>query len=252
MDLAPTPATPTHRERPWASRGRLHEAALNVAKKLVPRTWVQEVRRYRRFSKAERGLYFKIRITNGIRLRGSTRQAIPKSARSFVFVCFGNIMRSPMCEALFRRVTKPYSNLNLDIVSAGLNAAAGTPPHPWAVSAAKKMEISLEGYRAKPLSRIMVDRADAILAMDYQNQVELLSRYPDAADKFFLLGCYAGTNSRPIEIRDPFFGSEEETVSCYHLLQTCTQNLADCLFGNCTAPQEMDAKPERLDVGEKR
>ena len=74
----------------------------------------------------------------------------------------------------------------------------------------------------------MVDEADAILAMDLQNQVELLSRYPDAADKFFLLGSYAGA-ARPIEIRDPFFGDLDETRSCYRLLQTCTQNLADSL-----------------------
>ncbi|MBZ5679237.1 MAG: low molecular weight protein arginine phosphatase [Acidobacteriia bacterium] len=161
-------------------------------------------------------------------------------------------MRSPMCEALFRRATKRCSNLNLDIVSAGLNAAAGTAAHPWAVSAAKEMGISLEGHRARLLTRAMVDRADAILAMDYQNQVELLSRYPDAADKFFLLGSHARTSSRPIEIRDPFFGSEEETVRCYELLQTCTQNLADSLFRDCEEPQEMGVKQEKSVISQRR
>jgi hypothetical protein len=65
--------------------------------------------------------------------------------------------------------------------------------------------------------------------MDVQNQVEFLSRYPEAAGRLFLLGAYSGTTSRAIEIRDPFFGNLDETRRCYRLLQTCTQNLADSL-----------------------
>jgi protein-tyrosine-phosphatase len=76
----------------------------------------------------------------------------------------------------------------------------------------------------------MVDETDAIVAMDFQNQVEFLSRFPDAADRFFLLGAYSGTSGSG-EIRDPFFGDLDETRRCYRRLQTCVRNLADSLDG---------------------
>jgi protein-tyrosine-phosphatase len=138
-------------------------------------------------------------------------------------------MRSPISEVFFKEAVARHPGMTLKIASAGLNATPGTPAHPWAVGAAQDFGISLAGHRATLLTRAMVDKADAILAMDFQNQVEFLSRYPDAADKFFLLGAYSGTRARPIEIRDPFFGDLEETRRCYRLLQTCTRNLADSL-----------------------
>jgi protein-tyrosine phosphatase len=198
-------------------------------KRLVPRDWVREVRRFRQFNRSERAIYLKLRLANSLRSRDSL--LVPRSARTIVFVCFGNIMRSPMSEHLFRRALAqldPAANIypELQITSAGLNAIEGRAAHPWAISAAREFGISLENHGATCLTQAMVDRADAILAMDYQNMVQLLSRYPAAKQKFFLLGAYLEHPPRPIEIRDPFFGNEQQTVDCYRLLQTCTKNLA--------------------------
>jgi len=204
----------------------LRETARSLAKKVVPKRLIQEVRRYRGFKKSERSLYLEVRIRN--KLAGKSPR-VPPGARSFLFVCFGNIMRSPMSEALFREAIAHHPGIGVKISSAGLNATPGTPAHPWAMAAARDFNLSLEGHQARLLTRAMVDQADAILAMDFQNQVELLSRYPDAAGRFFLLGTYSGTTARAIEIRDPFFGDVSETRRCYQLLQTCARNLADSL-----------------------
>jgi protein-tyrosine phosphatase len=130
---------------------------------------------------------------------------------------------------LFSRRRSRQPSIGVKITSAGLNATPGTPAHPWAIVAAQDFGISLEGHQATLLTCAMVDEADAILAMDFQNQLDLLSRYPDAASRFFLLGAYSGTTARPVEIRDPFFGDMDETRRCYRLLQSCTQNLANSL-----------------------
>ncbi|MGA2337277.1 MAG: low molecular weight protein-tyrosine-phosphatase [Terriglobales bacterium] len=205
--------------------GNLRETGIALAKKIVPGRLIQEVRRYRGFKKSERPIYLKLRIASKLGLRS---RKVPGGARSFVFVCFGNIMRSPMSEAFFREAIARHPSIDVNIASAGLNATPGRPAHPWAIAAAQDFGISLASHRATLLTRTMVDEADAILAMDFQNQVDLLSRYPDAAGRFFLLGAYSGTD-RPIEIQDPFFGDLDETRRCYRLLQTCTQNLADSL-----------------------
>jgi protein-tyrosine-phosphatase len=216
--------------------GDLRKKGRALAKKIVPGLLVQEVSRYRALKKPERSLYLKLKIKNSLTLNP---RRVPSGARSFVFVCFGNIIRSPMSEALFRQAIARHPSLDLKIYSAGLNATPGKRAHPWAISAAQDFGISLEGHQATLLTRAMVDEADAILAMDVQNQAEFLSRYPDAAGRFFLLGAYSGTTARALEIRDPFFGNLDETRRCYRLLQKCTRNLADSLDGKSTFSRAM-------------
>jgi protein-tyrosine phosphatase len=217
----------------------LREKGIALAEKRVPRL-LQEVRRYRRFKTEEQPIYLKLRITNWLGLHS---RKVPRGARSIVFVCFGNIMRSPMSEAFFKHAIARHPGIIVKITSAGLNATQRTPAHPWAIDAAQDFGVSLVGHRSSLLTRAMVDEADAIIAMDFQNQVELLSRYPDAESRFFLLGAYAGT-SRPIEIQDPFFGDLDETRRCYRLLQTCVQNLADSL-GEITIPSTVESSAVR-------
>jgi protein-tyrosine phosphatase len=226
----------TRPRRIWAPFffGDLRKTGRALAKKIIPKGVVQEVRRFRGLKKAERPLYIKLRIANKL---GRDSRKVPREARSFVFVCFGNIMRSPMCEALFKEAIARRLSTGIKIASAGLNATPGKRAHPWAIAAAQDFGISLEDHQATLLTRTMVDQTAAILAMDFHNQVELLSRYPDAVDKIFLLGAYSGASTRPIEIRDPFFGDLDETRRCYRLLQTCTQNLADSL--NVSSPPDL-------------
>lgn len=221
-EIADVPQTVSNASTRWTIRKSLR----GLAVKLVPRSLIREVRRYRQFKKSERIIYIKLRAAHQF---GFLSRKIPSSARSFVFVCFGNIMRSPMAAALFRQAIAIRPELITNISSTGLNATPGKPAHPWAISAAQEFGISLAEHQALLLTRRMVDEADAILAMDFQNQVELLSRFPHAAGKFFMLGTYLNSGTSSIEIRDPFFGDLDETRRCYRLLQTCVQNLATSL-----------------------
>ena len=135
-------------------------------------------------------------------------------------------MRSPMCEALLNRELARAHNTQFTVMSAGLNAAPGRQAHTWAITAASEFGISLENHRARLLTPEMVNRADAIFAMDYHNQVQLLSRWVDAKERIFLLSAYAGEDYRPVEICDPYYLGLEGTRRCYSILNTCVQNLA--------------------------
>ena len=87
----------------------------------------------------------------------------------------------------------------------------------------------------------MLNQADAIFAMDYQNQVELLCRYPAIREKVFMLSAYAGEDYRSVEIRDPFYGNEDGTRECYRVLQVCVNNLIATLaidMGRITAERK--------------
>jgi protein-tyrosine phosphatase len=191
--------------------------------KLLPEVVIREMRQYRTYEKGERSIYWKIRMSNAL---GLTPLRVPKTARSFLFVCFGNIIRSPMCEALMNRAAAGITGAKLTVTSAGLNAVPGSRAHPWAIAAAREFDISLENHRARQLTSEMVDQADVIFAMDYQNQVQLLWRWAHAKNKVFLLSGYADSSYRLAEVRDPYYLGEEETRRCYQILCNCIRNLA--------------------------
>jgi len=214
---------------PLLKHERARETAKRIIKFLVPRRVVQEVLEYRKYKRFERPLYLKIRVLDGVGLCNRKRREAPSVARSFLFVCFGNIMRSPMCEALMKRELTGFPEVHVTVTSAGLNATPGKPAHPWGIAAAQPFGVSLEGHRARLLTAEMVSQADVIFAMDYRNQVELFYRYPRAREKVFMLSAYAGLDDRSVEIRDPFYGDEEETRRCYRILQTCVYNLVSSL-----------------------
>jgi protein-tyrosine phosphatase len=208
-----------------ALQERLAKSIRGTAKKLLPAAVIEEVRKFRAYDKNERPVYAKLRLSNGLGLFAPKLRRPPKSARKFLFVCFGNIIRSPMCEVLMNRELDRLGRREFTVTSAGLNATPGRLAHPWAVTAARELGISLKQHRARPLTPELVEQADVIFAMDYQNQVQLLSRWASARHKVFMLAAYAGEEYRSVEIGDPYYQDQEQTRSCYNILSTCIQNL---------------------------
>ncbi len=200
-----------------------------AAKKLLPDSAIHELRRYRMYGGKERAVYLKIRVLNAIGMMNSRISRPPRTARSFLFVCFGNIIRSPMCEALLKQALPRLPSYLITVSSAGLNAVPGRAAHPWATAAAQGFGISLENHRAQLLTGDMVSQADAVFAMDYDDFVQLLSRYPEARNKIFMLSAYASEYHRAVEITDPYYSGEEATRSCYAVLNTCIENLVESL-----------------------
>ncbi len=206
-------------------QGRLTRSIAAIAKKLLPEMVVREMRQYRACETDERRLYLRMWISNCFGFTNPKVARVPKSAQSFLFVCFGNIMRSPMCEALLNREIANIGASHITVASAGLNAVPGRPAHPWAITAAREVGISLEDHRARLLTSEMIDQADAIFVMDYQNQVQILSRWGNAKGKTFLLSAYASAHYRPVEIVDPYYLGLQGTRDCYEILATCVRNL---------------------------
>jgi protein-tyrosine-phosphatase len=197
-----------------------------VAKSSLPPEALKELRRYRALNGSERLLFARLRVLSGMGLASFARRPDMRGARTLIFVCFGNIMRSPMCEALLKRTLPEPGDGRFVITSAGLHAVPGREAHPWAIAAARNLDISLEDHRARLLSTEMVDSADVIFAMDYCNFAQILSRWKTASKKLFMLGAYAPSEYRETEIPDPYHATALETVACYKVLGACVQNLA--------------------------
>jgi protein-tyrosine-phosphatase len=206
-------------------------------RKAIPQRLIDERSIVIRLGPGAGPLYARMRLLSAVGMKQKNHHPVPASVRSFLFVCFGNIMRSPMAEALLKQAAEA-AKIEIRSASAGLHAISGKAAHPWAQAAASEMGISLANHRAKLLTPEAVEQADAVFAMDLQNLAELLTLYPQGKDKFFMLSAYAG-HPRLREISDPYLGDLETTRQCYRILKTCVQNLLASRTDSEVSPNEV-------------
>ena len=193
---------------------------------LVPSKLLDSIRFYRNLHPRVRAFYLKVKFMHTIGLRRALGRRVPTGIQSILFVCKGNIIRSPMAAALLRRHLPEASSGALTVASAGLHTKPGSGADRRAVEVAKEFGISLDTHRAQQLSYELVQRADVIFVMDYLNQATLLASYPDVRRKVFLLGaCPTPVASRSMEISDPHEGTEADIRQCYQTLERCISSL---------------------------
>jgi protein-tyrosine phosphatase len=110
---------------------------------------------------------------------------------TILFVCSGNTCRSPMAEAIARRVLADklrVSEAELDkkgitIVSAGSMAMPGSRATPQAVEALRDLGADLSRHRSRPLTVELIHQADMIYTMGRSHALAVMSLVPSAADK---------------------------------------------------------------------
>ena len=166
-----------------------------------------------------------------LRMLGFKRMTLPPSwtrARSVLFVCHGNIIRSPMAAALLRKAMERCGR-PMEIDSAGLHANVHQGPDPRAVVAAEELGISLRAHRANPMTPELVRRMDLVLVMDYFNEAEVIARYPEARSKVALLGACRDHRTGGCEIDDPYREDLDAVRRCYDHLRMCIADLAERL-----------------------
>lgn len=104
---------------------------------------------------------------------------------TIVFVCTGNICRSPMAEGLLKARLSPDENIQ--VLSAGLAAADGAPPSENATTVMNEINIDISNQTSQLLTVDLVDRADFLFVMTYSHLDHILMLYPQASDKTFLV-----------------------------------------------------------------
>jgi protein-tyrosine phosphatase len=128
-----------------------------------------------------------------------------------LFVCMGNICRSPTAEAVMRDlVTREGLDGAIEIDSAGTGAwHLGEPPDPRSTAAAKARGIVMEGA-ARQVTDADFEAYDLLLAADEQNVAALRAVAPDdgAAAKVVLLRAFdpAAVAAGDVEVPDPYYG----------------------------------------------
>lgn len=146
-----------------------------------------------------------------------------------LFVCTGNICRSPMASALLLREWESRPDAPaLEVLSAGLAAVAGERASENARAVMRDAGGDLDYHHSALLSEELVAGASLILVMSRQHRIQLLHRFPGAALKTFLLKEFAGMAGNP-DVADPYGGSLEDYRMIYEELRAGIARIAEIL-----------------------
>ena len=171
-----------------------------------------------------------------------------------LFICLGNICRSPMAEGAFRRVAQEEGLLDrFEIDSAGLgNWHVGQAPDTRAQAAAADRGIDISSQCARQVRSEDFERFDLLLAMDSMNHTELMELAPENAQhkiRYFL--DYA-PNAATRDVPDPFYGGRAGFDHALDLIEAAARGLLSELLesdGSIAAPSRGARAPARRAEG---
>lgn len=127
---------------------------------------------------------------------------------SVLFVCMGNICRSPTAESVFRKLVSDADLLDeIDIDSAGTHAYhSGEPPDHRARAAAARRGVDMQGLHARRVTEEDFTRFDIIVAMDRLNLATLKEHGGDGAEERLRLMLEFLSPPREADVPDPYYG----------------------------------------------
>jgi protein-tyrosine-phosphatase/predicted ATP-grasp superfamily ATP-dependent carboligase len=196
----------------------------------APRRIVDLVRNYRKLGGRDGLLYLKLQLFRALHVRHDELQRESAELHSVLFVCHGNIIRSPMAAALLQHYLPDNLRNFITISSAGLHAKPERGADARALGVAKAFGISLDDHRAQRITDELVKSSEAIFVMDYLNEAKLLGQYPEAQNKVFLLHPSPDESGlKAAEIEDPYDGDATDIHCCYEKLQPRVRQLAALL-----------------------
>ncbi len=139
-----------------------------------------------------------------------TREALRawSEAGSLLFVCLGNVCRSPFAERLaLDQIGRRQAS------SAGHYPVSGRRAPKLALATARQFGVDLAPHRSRVLSRSMLEESDAVFVFDEENYEAVVSLHPGAAERTHLLAVLSDEGA--VRIKDPFGGSASAYETAY-------------------------------------
>jgi protein-tyrosine phosphatase len=146
-----------------------------------------------------------------------------------LFVCLGNICRSPTAEIVFRKIAaREAPDLRLEIDSAGTAGYhIGSPPDSRTRQAALRRGYDMSAIRARVVEPQDFGRFDLILAMDRQNFDTLQQRAPASAHSRIRLFLEFAPDAETKEVPDPYYGGPNGFEEVLDLVEAAARGLLE-------------------------
>ena len=158
---------------------------------------------------------------------------------SILFVCLGNICRSPTAEGVLRQLAA-RENPPMEIVIDSAGTAGyhiGAAPDPRSQGAARRRGIDISGLRARRVEPSDYSKFDLILAMDRDNLRALQAARPDNARAQLRLFLEYAPQSGLLEVPDPYYGADRDFELVLDLCTAAARGLIDELQQRTQQPE---------------
>ncbi|MDO6595071.1 low molecular weight protein-tyrosine-phosphatase [Neptuniibacter sp. 1_MG-2023] len=146
--------------------------------------------------------------------------------KKVLFVCLGNICRSPTADGVFKQLVSTQRLHNKIYVDSAGTAAyhIGNPPDSRSIAAAKQRGYDLSSLRARQVISADFDEFDYVLAMDNENLSNLKSICPEGAKAY--VGLFLDFTGLPVdEVPDPYYGGEGGFEYVLDLIESASAGL---------------------------
>jgi len=134
-----------------------------------------------------------------------------------LFVCVGNICRSPMAEGLFRQALREKA-----VCSAGISAMVGEPADLLSIQLMREHGIDIREHRARNLAGWMISETDLIVTMDQDQKRFIEQRYPASRGKVIRIG-----DAGQYDVPDPYRQGFSAFLHSYNLIAEGIERLAE-------------------------
>jgi len=169
----------------------------------------------------------------GLAIRNPT---LPTAPRSLLFVCKGNICRSPFAAHLATQWLAGAGRTDVRCLSAGFRVSHETRTPLQAIEAAARFGVSLEAHRSTALDLALVESSDAVVVMEASHMNLLREQYLRTRNRIYLLPLFSlgparlGRYSR-YTIADPYGQSAMVFDQCYERIAESLEGLLQEMFG---------------------
>ena len=140
-----------------------------------------------------------------------------------LFVCLGNICRSPIAEGIARNIVQSQG-LNIDVDSAGTSDwHKGEHPCAHSISVAKHHSIDISRQKSRPISKEDIEHYEHVIAMDEQNRIDLVNF---GFKNVYKLGDFGGFKGQ--DVPDPyFFPGFEGFDKVFNMVNDCVSDFLE-------------------------
>ncbi len=164
----------------------------------------------------------------------------PTLVKHVLFVCTGNICRSPMAEGIFRHTVKDQGGF--EVASAGVGTIHGQPPSPHAVEVLRPWGIDISRIRSQPLTEELVEWATHIFVMTRGHLETVHLLFPEAESKSFLVCEFDDVlRQESLDVSDPIGLGIQAYFECRDTLKQALPSLLK--FMNSESPVTSTSQP---------
>ena len=165
------------------------------------------------------------RAAHALRRQQVARRWRGRVPSSVLFVCHGNICRSPFAAFLFARLATERLPGRIDTLSAGfIGPGRGSPPQ--ALAASERRDIDLTSHRSRLLTDRLIRKAELVIVMSAE-QERAIRRL--AGQNVIVLGDLDPESIRERTIMDPWGGSDDDFDASYARIERCVRELVRLL-----------------------